>query len=190
VSVLTLAAVAWYACIAQRQLKATRENFQQEQRPYIWLIHPKRQSPSTIPGIALAIEPLFEFRPANPIPSETYVSWNFSYENFGKSTANKVRLGVEMDVGENALKKRLVATSWEQPPLPPGLEDSHNAYSTIPVAQSEFNRLMNLDEEIVVRGLFEYTDSSGRPYQTRFCFFRLQSNTAAYCPDPDENYIK
>ena len=91
--------------LARAANEATRDNFRQDQRPYIWLtrfeapqlfIHPKRAPFGQI-------------------------TWTWRYTNYGRSPAYRVRYTHSMEVAEGALSRRrsLGGEMATAAPLPP-----------------------------------------------------------------------
>lgn len=58
------------------------------------------------------------------------------------------------------------------------------------ISSEDFDRLMAINNSIVVYGRFTYTDPSGHKGETRFCMTHLTNGSIAYCPIPSANYIR
>jgi hypothetical protein len=164
------------ATVAQQALTQARYFFSLEQRPYIWLTS-DRGGPKFVPV---------------PPGTEGYIFWDWHYTNYGKTPAYGIRANQEMQIGDNATRRKRVfsGASKPGPPLPPTKDDFTTAMSKSKITSQEFQRLMRIEDSIVVFGHFDYRDSGGRKYETGFCFQHLVSGSTAYCPEPEANYIK
>ena len=164
--------------LARSANENTRNNFRQDQRPYIWLT--RFEAPS-----------LFIHQKRAPLGQ---VTWTWRFTNYGRSPAYRVRYTHSMEVGEGALSRprifdKNLATAA---PLPPTKDDFSTSVSqpSLAITAEEFSRLGSIDNTIVVFGRFTYTDAYGAPYETSFCFSRLATGAIMYCPEPHSNEIR
>jgi hypothetical protein len=167
------------AAIAQQALTQAREQFRQDQRPYVWLTN-------NLGGPTL-------FVPPRSSTSEGYVAWPWHYTNYGKTPAYNVHFNGTMYIGDQAsTRKHIYERSKMAAPLPPGKDDFSTAvYNRSKVSLQDFQRLMGADGLIVVFGHFDYTDAfRDKKYETGFCFLHLATGAVEWCPNPEENYIK
>ena len=178
---VTTVVIAWIYVGQLNQMtesnRLTREQFRLDQRPYIWL------------GSNLGSPVLFH----DGKNSSDYVAWGpWHYQNYGKAPADNAVMNQQLLFGNDALKQPRVFTGKEKPiaPLPPGKDDMSSSISSQKVSATEFQHLMDTDNAIVVFGYFSYTDASGKPYRSDFCFAHLRLGPTIYCPDAKDNFIK
>jgi hypothetical protein len=167
----------WQACLTSKLLDTTTKQFKQAERPYIWL--------ATFPKI-----PSFVVAPGETGP-DGYIAWDWHYADYGKTPAYNVKITGTIDISAGAInKKRVFEPAKQAAPLPPNKDDFSTAIYKTKVTPQEFQRLMNIDQSIVVFGRINYSDAYGGQYETGFCFSNLRTGSAMYCPKPEENYIK
>jgi hypothetical protein len=153
--------------------KNARDNFRQDQRPYVWLTN--FRAPDLL------------VHPDRPNDVEGHATWSFHYTNYGKSPAYHVSLTHVMEIGDKATTRRRNLGQFKtSPPIPPNKDDFTTAVSRQRISQSEFTRLRNTENAIMVFGQFKYSDSSGSPYATDFCFLWLRTGAVAYCSEGND----
>lgn len=161
-----------YAAITGYQAHLTRIQFIKDQRPYVWLSN-ELGKPGRLPN--------------------GQIYWGlWYYQNYGKAPADNLVFNQGINLGTDALKKPRTFTGPDQPapPLPPTKVDDSTSVSTDKISQEEYDQLLHSDKTIVVYGRFKYTDASGHPYESGFCFMHIVANTnPMYCPEPGSNYI-
>ncbi len=169
------------ASSAQDALKLARDNFRQDQRPYVWLRND------------LLFPTHIEATKDGKVTDRRAI-WDWHYTNYGKTPALHVRFISKMNIGENAGKegRRLgPIPSSTGTPLPPGKDDFSAAISPTAITNEELIRLINgYDGSVIVYGRIEYTDGGGTPYETGFCFRTLKTHAVSYCDGKNDNYMK
>ena len=149
------------AAAAIEAVKVARENFERDQRPYLWLTET-----------------------SGPIYKEFgggRIVWNCHFTNYGKTPAQIIGGDVRMNIGENALKSaRLLTTNkpGTRHPVPPGKDDFFTTISPEPVSRTQFAELLQRSESIIVYGQIVYTDSTQAHYDTTFCLYNLASGVS------------
>jgi hypothetical protein len=157
---------------AQKSLAQARDQFRQDQRPYIWatanLGSPERWEPTG------------------------QLVWDLHFTNYGKSPALEIRYYDYMRIGKGAM-----APSFGEPiphkgaPLPPGKDDFITVVSKPGVTADEYARLLHHPdtEYVEISGRFLYTDFYGGKYETAICLRKLKTGAVQYCSQAT-NYIK
>jgi hypothetical protein len=166
---------------AQDSIMQSRDQFRQDQRPYVWLTN-DTSSPTYI-----------ETRdPRNGTIIDQRATWTWSIQNYGKSPAQNVRIGSAVYVGEHAEETKKILNSNRfgiGTPLPPTKTTHSTGVSVQRISQEELVRLIrDFDHSVIVFGRIEYTDSYGVPYQSGFCMETLRTRDIQFCPIG--NYIK
>lgn len=168
----TLQEVSRSANVAQAAVSQTRDQFRQDQRPFVWLTNDLGQ-------------PEFVPKPGTPTGQ---VVWDWHFTNYGKTPAYGIRFRQYFKVG-NEFRPGFGST--EQPgigsPLPPTKVNFSTNVSD-PINADEFSRLIDLDQAIAIRIVMEYTDAYGGKYESGFCLERLRTKAITYCQDG--NYVK
>lgn len=159
VTVRIAVAAIWSAISAQKALKLTQEIAIADQRPIIWL--------SNHVGAPQLIR--------------NQVIWDWEFTNYGKSPAVHIRFDTYMslDKGPNLPTYGRQKSSIGAP-LPPGKFDFDTVVSNPGINDTDFARLMALDEGISISGLSTYQDAGGRSYETTFCLAHLASGAIKY----------
>lgn len=162
----------------------TRDNFRQDQRPFIWLSD-KNEPPA---GPQLAAFQQQDGTTAN------YLVWNIHYSNYGKTPARGATMAVGMAAGNVPRQAINAPVRFDEekrlPPIPPNKDDFTTVTLRDRITEPQFRELMGLDEAIVARLLIKYSDSSGLKYETRICVTHLRSGAMEYCGAKGENYIR
>lgn len=160
--------------VAHDANRQSREHFQQDQRPYVWLTN-NLGSPECVSGQKSA--------------QDCQIIWSWHFTNYGKTPARDLRFTQMINFGENVLEKpRMFDKISIGAPLPPNKDDFSTALSEVKINRAEFARLLNTEQSILVSGRLNYTDGLGGQYETGFCLYRLRSGAIAYCRDG--NYVK
>jgi hypothetical protein len=73
-------------------------------------------------------------------------------------------------------------------PLPAGGDQFYTVVFPPNTPKPVFDTPYSLDEGIGIRVRITYTDNTGTPYETGFCFSRLASGANLYCKEG--NYMK
>jgi hypothetical protein len=154
-----------------KALNLTRDHFQQEQRPYLWVTN-NLGSPAFVP---------------NPkTPAAGQVIWTYHFTNYGKTPAYKIRFVQYMKLGDGPLVQ-----SYGEPsqsigaPLPPNKDD----FSTIvsePITQQQFLEFSNGPGGITMQAHFSYTDGFGGSYVTHLCARRTNAGSITYCKEGND----
>jgi hypothetical protein len=179
VSLLTLIAVGiyalltfWQGFLTRESLKATREYFQRDQRPYVFANH--------IDPAGLA---------AHLLAAKVY------YLNYGKSPAMRVTRAGEILLGDTAAKqaddwfKQVAERDHSQAPwfvgegvVPPG--DTSNPVTTIITSRTPADS-ENVPYIVVMH--IQYFDTFGVSYWSDICWWHLIPNMkTTYCPNHNE----
>jgi hypothetical protein len=157
----------------QQALNVTRENFRQDQRPYVWLTNDigPFQRVSTSIGGALGGR----------------LAFNFHFTNYGKSPAINCsvesHIGLGRGGGERILWSKLDPKSGSI--LPPGKTDFNTAFSEQAITNETWEKINTIGriEYVTVRGRFQYFALDGTMYSGEFCVERSPSLGPAYCSD-------
>lgn len=166
---------------ARRSVEVTVQNFSKDQRPVLWLPNDQRINGESFPQ--------FNVLPQSK-DGKGQIAWSFTYTNFGKAPANGIKFGGYLAWGERAIRDiRPIRWTGTSSPLPPGKVDFRTLLSDS-IYRAEFDQFMRSDEQIVMRGKFEYTDSTGALYETGLCLARLATGATEFCPSDNANYIK
>lgn len=155
------------AIIGYCSLQDNRKNFIAEQRPLIWLDEEKAKTdgiPHRLP--------------------DGRIKWNVYLTNYGKSTAVKVVLSVNMKVGNGP---PIQVIHNEGLPILPGTVEYGTAISPVTRTQKQFDALKKTDEAIAIGIFVTYEDTSGTPYSTGICEAFLATGAVAKC---DGTYVK
>jgi hypothetical protein len=162
---------------AQDAIMLARDNFTQDQRPYIW---------NTNNGLG---GPEFVLSP-NTIPPTGQIVWNFHYTNYGRSPAynliahSLMRVGIAQPFRESYGSQ---GVHFIGIPMPPNSEQFGTAVSFPSTTRDEYDRLLRIDNAIAIRVHMEYSDAYGGRYETGICAGRLASSAIKYC---EGSYIK
>jgi hypothetical protein len=162
---------------AQAANTDAENRFREDERPYIWFTAAGNGTP--------------EFHPTpNTNPPTGQVVWSWHYTDYGKTPAYGLQfIREEIKVGDRPFK--IMFERAYRPGIgtviPPGKDDFATIPSS-PIAQEDFNRLLQIDRSIAIRGRVDYADAGGALYETGFCQSRLTSGATEYCEE--DNYIK
>jgi hypothetical protein len=163
---------------AKRGLAQSRDQFIQDQRPYVWVARDLGT-------------PKFFLASGH---TQGQVFWEWHFTNYGKSPAYHVILHNFIKIGDaefvpsydglgketTSIKKYLKGSGA---PLPP-TDDQRTAVISPPtVTQEDFDRLSQTDQGITAKGVIDYTDAGGIPHQTGVCISKLKTGAILYCKD-------
>lgn len=159
---------------ARRALVQARDQFRQDQRPYVWMT-------------ANLGSPMW-------ITNTGQVVWDLHYTNYGKSPALGIKAYLYIRVGKRGIQPSLgPALPWGASPLPIGKDDFFSIVSKTKITQDEFNRLLSWDHPetgfIEISGRFVYGDSYGGNYESGFCLRKLKTGAIEYHTQ-ENNYIR
>jgi hypothetical protein len=165
--------------LANKAIAQAREQFRQDQRPYIWL---------TNQGLGFP-----DFIPTPNSPSSGQVIWTWHYTDYGKTPAYNVRFYDYISIGNRAFARSYQAPTGPDigAPLPPNKDDFATVVSEPGITQQEYARvasIMNTGKTISIRVRIEYTDAYGGDYETGICLNRINTGAIGYCREG--NYIK
>jgi hypothetical protein len=159
--------------IAEQSLQQAREDFWDEQRPYVWLT---------------SATPPPDFIRNKKDPSVGQIVWSYHFTNYGKAPALGIHFQQFMRLGDGPFKPSY-GESGESigSPLPPGKDDFDTIASDPGITPAQVSRLLDTSG-ISIKVVFKYTDATARKYETGFCLNRLNLGAVGYCRDG--NYIK
>jgi len=165
---------------AQAAIDLSKEQFQRDQRPYIWKAFIKA----------------YPYSIAGPVRVDIF------FANFGKTPALRVSLRGDIFFGANALKdadkwfaslpKDLRKLHGSVTVIPPGVpaepEKDTGQWTTLSKVPSapEYAYTIEHDSGIVAVSREQYEDASGKIYETDLCFFRLKTGAMAQCERHNE----
>src|SRR6266480_6125850 len=129
---------------AESAVKQTRDNFRQDERPYIWLTN-NLGSPGCVNG------------PNAPsVIADCYIAWDWQYTNYGKTPAYNLEISEALEVSTDGSDVRQRAISFGNPkpgaPLPPNKLDFVTAAWMTKIKKEDFIKLMDTENSILVRG--------------------------------------
>jgi hypothetical protein len=165
---------------ARETIQLTKDHFQEDQRPYVWLTNNLGKP---------------ECENINPDASDCQVLWTWHFTNYGKTPARDVHFNAKINIGSNVLDQpREFAAFQIGAPLPPNKDDFSTAVHPTKISKEAFLNLLNMEKSILIFGRINYADAHGHAnadggqYETRFCYYRLKTGAITYCRD--DNYIK
>jgi hypothetical protein len=165
------------AVIAEDGLKLTKQNFQADQRPYIYLASNNLGEPT--------------FYPNKNTQGTGQVIWTYHYTNYGKTPALNVKRKHYVKVGSKNFE-----ISFQEPEvkygvlIPPNMDTFNTVVSSPGISQDEFSKLVASDQAIEIAGEITYSDASGGNYVTNFCIARLSGGAILFCQDMGGNQMK
>jgi hypothetical protein len=169
------------ASTAQNALNQARDQFQQDQRPYIWF---------TNNGVG---SPQFHTTP-NTNPTTGHIVWDWHYTNYGKSPAygiqhidHYIKIGDAPFVRSYKLPERRYRPEFGYL-IPPGKDDFSTIVSRPEITPEEYARLLRIDRGIAIKAHIRYLDGSGTLYETGLCESRLATGAIGYCDQ--DNYVR
>ncbi len=157
---------------AQQALALARDNFRQDQRPYVALTESRDPQAPKAP---------FTFVDDG---RGKRIGWTWFYTNYGRSPAYNLRFSQEMEIEGKIIGPSTSSVGFA---VPTGKLAFSTAVSLPGIEDAEFSRLMKTDGAILIRGRLFYTDAYGGSYETGFCLRYLATGATEYC---DGNYIK
>jgi hypothetical protein len=151
-------------------LKAMQDQFNIDERPYVWMSKDQNQ-----------IE-YFE--------TAKQIAWKWQYTNDGKTPANNIRIWQYMRIGDRDIPAMGPLPIYGGP-LPPGKDDFATVISDPVITIDQWEKIIKMDNSIQIRIRISYTGlTSAIQGETKFCSSRLSSQAVAFCDVPDGNYIK
>jgi hypothetical protein len=184
-----LAVLIWYACttngllresrttntLTGSALKETHENFQKDQRPYVWIANNK----SGMPTLTSLIEK----------PRFFQAVWDIGISNFGKTPAYHVRREFFIQVGNKHPSVRSYGEKDTDAPaiIAPTGEVTIRVLSSPDIVQAEIGDILkpHSGQTITIRGTITYADSYGTGYDSTICLSRIDSGSVQYCEGND-----
>jgi hypothetical protein len=171
--------------VAQGAIKQAREQFAQDQRPYVWIGEATEAQKKLLNGQI----PIF-------IDRNGRIYWHVFYTNYGKSPA--VRLIAKSSFYTGAKSPDRLASG--NPKLfsseiisseddfrsgtvvPPGKHDYTTLVSVNTFSPSALREIKSMDGGVAIGIRFEYNDLSGTTYYSYVCLTRLATGAQSYCP--------
>jgi hypothetical protein len=160
----------------EKTLQTSIDNFTQEQRPYL------AETPKW------TAQPFI--RPTDGAKDgSVQIVWNWSMTNFGKTPASKVTFIEEMKLAgekwvKNAKNTSLVSHGAAMPPT----DEAFDTIFSRPMTQAEANRLLSMEEGVMVRIRIGYEDLLEKnAFDSGICYRHPAAGAVAYCKDG--NYI-
>jgi hypothetical protein len=168
-------AVQQSAMAAQDAIRQARDQFRQDQRPYVWLTN----DIGPFARVSLSAG-------ANKSPLDGRLAFNFHFTNYGKSPAVRLTEQSRIVLGKSA---ETVFPAWRNLPtdsgsvLPPGKVDSNTAFSDAPFEPSILATILAPGpyDPVIVHGILRYFDLYGTEYKSEFCIGRGASSNYYYC---------
>jgi hypothetical protein len=179
VELLTLAAVViyagvagWQGCMTREVITTSKQQFREQQRPYLWPVSGDWQMPPST---------------SSKQNATVHVLLNGSvdvlniYQNYGASPAIIVRWTGDTEIGADALQK-LHANQWkeDQSVMPPGRSDM------IPTPYSRDRvSIPPKGGPLAAYTKIQYRDVTGHLFESDWCFFTedfSQPTPFTYCP--------
>jgi hypothetical protein len=164
---------------ANAAITQSRNQFRQDQRPYLWVANGK----SGVPAFNRLLEP--------DRAGFLQAYWDISVFNFGKTPAYHVKRQFSIQVGNRHPMSRSFGEGGNNPPTliaATGQADIR-VLSSPNIIQMEIDAIQmpHSHQTISIRGTITYADSHGVDYESGVCLSRLDSGVIQYC---DGNYIK
>lgn len=154
-------------------LSQSRDQFRQDQRPYLWIANGKTGSPGFIK--------LLEKDKSGFLQA----FWDNSIYNFGKTPAYHVGRKFFIQVGNKHPKSQSYGEGANNPPtlIAPTGEASVKVLSSPNIIQGEIDDLQkpHSGQTINIWGTITYADSYGTNYESDLCLSRLDSGVVQYC---------
>jgi hypothetical protein len=162
------------AAAADQGVKDARSNFENDERPYIW-IRSKLDAPQ------------FRFNPINN--NQGQILWDWHVVNYGKTPAQNVRFTQYMKIGN----KPFVFSYGEKEnnpsaPIPPNADIVFDTIISAPITPKQYADLIKTDGGIQIKVVLNYSGLQGGGYETSLCLSRLQNGAISFCKP--YNYIK
>jgi hypothetical protein len=142
------------------------------QRPLIWVTGYKQPAYQEEPG---------------------QVSWEYDFENIGKSVAygvierSYIKIGNEKYQPGRIMAGNVEASSSEPADIPPGLKGIFATVTSRPgINKDYFNKMLKIDGGVGFLVEFHYLDASGKTaYDNAVCIARLATSALAFIPPAD-----
>ena len=196
VNFLTLVVVSFYAGLtlwqarsaaksvqaAQDSIQLAKDQFAQDQRPYVAMSYDPKLAPN------------FSVVPATEIGLAGHIACTFHFKNYGKSPAVRLHTlsyisttpRAEEDIHWKPINENVGVL------LPPTSEVFNTAYSADAndqdaIASLYAKDLSGIKKLIIIHILFVYYDQASHRYTSEFCFGHNANGAIYTCPDhPDE----
>jgi hypothetical protein len=114
------------------------------------------------------------------------IIWSWKYTNFGRGVAYKVTFDEFIKVGDGPYRRPF---GWKKTAfggdMPPGKVNFSSAISDPGIQQSEYDRLMGIDNSIGVLIEFEYLDGGGQSHREFLCISHLALGATAFLNPAD-----
>jgi hypothetical protein len=158
--------------LTEQALNNSKEQFRQDQRPYVWLANPTSKDN---PTITMEI-----YKPKNQIAATMF------FTNFGKSPAIPIRHYHGMALGNDKMTEG-PPKQWVESKgvLPNGKVDFFSVVSN-QLTDEQISQYMSVSGAIMIYATWQYADYSGHKYETQICFGRLNLGGWAYCKEHNE----
>ncbi|MGA8030116.1 MAG: hypothetical protein WB992_23460 [Bryobacteraceae bacterium] len=165
---------------ARDAIRQARDQFKDEQRPYLWLTNNGFGNP--------------DFLALSAYPGHGQILWTYHISNYGKSPARDVGLldWIKIDDGPFVLSYGMRQQGSHSGPIPPGGEIIATVISSR-ITSREFAADTSPTKQggtISIRAHIVYSDSYGANYETGICLTKLNAGNTAFCRDAAENYVK
>lgn len=116
------------------------------------------------------------------------VTWQFAFENYGKSLARNIRFRMYVKIGKNDVYRAsygpAISVGSDMPPSATAIAAAISAPDPT-LTQDRYDQLVAADEAIGVLVEFEYSDLDGTKFVNTFCMERLASG-AISLPQPEK----
>jgi hypothetical protein len=169
------------ALAAGQSLLNTKQQFQADQRPYLW-IAPGNDPVDRLKQVVFRLQS--GIRPAEII---------IYYSNYGRSPAIVTSVSTDAEIEPNAVQK-LHRVPWQESDaiIPTNVSDAVYIYSTESVNPSNRASIVAknakgtdefLDDAVAAYARIRYHDLDGHPYETDVCFISQRGlSPLVYCP--------
>ena len=161
----------------QKQFQLTKDQFQRDQRPYIW------NTQLELPRVKVGDK----------------VTWNFRYMNFGKSPSIGLAFRCQILLAAHKTRQKKNLFSLIHNPkymtegfiTPPGDSSGFSTCESDETAtQEDIDMRKIYDATVVIKIFYEYSDTSGNAYTSRVCLFLRRIGTSPIGICPTENEIR
>jgi hypothetical protein len=186
VAYTTFAALQWCEIrntnrLTQSALDNSKNQFRQDQRPYIWLANETKDSPNMV------FQTLDFISPSKGKLHQIAVTMLFT--NFGKSPAILIRHYHGIRLGDEN-ETFTIIPRWvdDSRILPPGKIDTFSAQSDTFLTDTQLSEYTRVPARagMKVFATWQYADSGGHRYETEICLGRLNLGGWAYCKNHTE----
>jgi hypothetical protein len=178
---LTAGGALWQSELTREALNATKLNFAQDERPYIWLANNKDQ-PDFI----------------DYDDSHKVIQWTYHLTNYGKSLAKDIHVVERYKIlGGEEQRSYDVRQNLFMAPLPPSTIQNNtittNPETTVIKDANDANHLLSMPGFLWIKVRITYSDLSGNKYDSQFCLMTLSGTATAsqtmFCPVIEDTYM-